>query len=265
MNNKIRDKIIDKIKNVYLTGGAFGMIHQLGAMKTLRKYDMSNIMFYGCSAGALTCVMVLLGYKDDQLLGIYHDFAYRSFYATTTKPFEYDSYNLTPLHFHVLAKIKKDYPDAHKILNKKLNIGVTTEKGFKWYNEFGTIEELINILLSSFHVPCLCSYDAIIDNMKCIDGGFGCNIDEHLPRKTLIVCPKIVLNKNHPVLNGEIPVQCCVRPPPPDEIKNYYNKGAKDMRNYIKYGTVSNQENVVISDESLVPLSLWWFLRHLQS
>jgi hypothetical protein len=258
-------KIRENIKNVYLTGGAFGMIYHVGVMKILRKYDMTNIKLYGCSAGALTCAMVLLGYTDEQLLAVYNDISYRSFYATTTRPFDYESYNFTPLCLSALNKIKTDYPDAHKILNKKLYIGVTTEQGFKWYNEFKTIEELFNILLCSFNVPGLCSYDAIIDNMKCIDGGFGCDIDKHLPTKTLIVCPKIILNKNQPVLNGEIPVKYCIRPQPPNEIKHYYNKGANDMRNYIKYGTVSNQSNCIVSDESLVPISLWWFLRNLQS
>ena len=249
------------MKNIYLTGGAFGMIYQMGALRGL---NIKKYIFYGCSAGALTAVMILLGYTDDEILDIYNDISVRALEKMRLKPYEYDTYNLTTHHFEVFELINKKHKNAYKILTKKkLHIGVTLENGFRWYTRFKSNEELFNILLCSFHVPFLCSYDACISSCKCIDGGFGLKIDKHLPPNTLVICPKHAESTRFDVLNGEMPVKLCGLPPSQKERMYYYNKGAKDMRRFIKYGNCSQQTTSIV-DESSVPIYVWWWLRYLQ-
>ena len=137
------------------------------------------------------------------------------------------------------------------------------ETGFRWFKRFRSNEELFNILLCSFHVPLLCSYNATINGVKCIDGGFGCQIDKHLPSRTLIICPKHTDSSKFDVLNGDMPVKFCATPPPPRERIQYYTKGYKDMRRYIQTGKCSKSCHGKI-DESIVPNSVWWLLRRLQ-
>jgi hypothetical protein len=247
---------------IYFTGGAFGMIYQMGALSALS--DKSKYIFYGCSAGALTAVMTLLGYTDKEMLDIYDDISKRALDKINKEPYKYETYNLTPHHFIVFERINNDYPDAYKILTKKkLHIGVTLKIGFRWFKRFNSNNELFNILLCSFHVPFLCSYNAAIDGVQCLDGGFGCDIDKHLPPNTLIICPKHTESIRFDVLNGEMPVKFCATPPPPKERMYFYNQGKKDMQRYRKTGksTKTNTNNI---DETIVPLQVWWLLRKLQ-
>ena len=180
------------MKHIYLTGGAFGMIYQMGALSTAKSAAKDKYIFYGCSAGALTTVMTLIGYSDEDFLQIYKNISERALDKMDNEPYSYDTYNLTQKYLEVFELIQNDHPDAYKILTRKkqLHIGVTMETGFRWFKRFRSNEELFNCLLCSFHVPFLCSYNATINGVKCIDGGFGCVIEKHLPSKTLIICPK---------------------------------------------------------------------------
>jgi hypothetical protein len=199
------------------------------------------------------------------MLQIYTDISERAFDKINSNPFSYNAYNLTPHHFEVFKKIHKDYPDAYKILTtKKIHIGVTMETGFRWFKRFRTNKELFNILLCSFHVPFLCSYNACIRGVNCIDGGFGCDIEKHLPSDTLIICPKHIESNRFDVLNGEIPIKFCVTPPPQKERDYYYKQGYKDINQYMKQGKSSKTKNVNTIDESIVANSVWWLLRRLQ-
>lgn len=251
---------------IYLTGGAFGMIYQMGALSAAKSAakDTNEYIFYGCSAGALTAAMTLLGYSDEAFLQIYNDISNRALEKISKEPYKYDAYNLTPYHIEVFEQINKDYPDAYRILTrKKLHIGVTLETGFRWFKRFRSNEELFNILLCSFHVPFLCSYNAMINGVKCIDGGFGCDIDKHLPPDTLVICPRHAESVRFDVLNGEMPVKFCATPPPPKERMFYYNQGIDAMNQYVKTGK-SSKSTTVKMDESFIPNAVWWFLRRLQ-
>lgn len=254
------------VKKIYFAGGAFGMIYQMGALSAVHDETALNdkYIFYGCSAGALTAVMTLLGYTDKEMLDIYDDISKRTLDKISKEPYKYDTYNLTPHHFEVLKMVNKDHPDAYKILTKKkLHVGVTLETGFRWFRKFRSNKELFNILLCSFHVPFLCSYNAIIDGANCIDGCFGFDADQHLPPDTLIICPKHTESSRFDVLNGGIPVKFCATPPPIKERLQYYKQGFKDMRQYIKTGKCATTTSGKI-DEAIVPNSFWWLLRRLQ-
>jgi hypothetical protein len=253
-------------QSIYLTGGAFGMIYQMGALSAAKSEisDKPKYIFYGCSAGALTAVMTLLGYSDEFLLQIYNDISERALDKINQNPYSYDTYNLTPHNFQVFEQINRDYPHAYRILTrKKLHIGVTMETGFQWFKRFRSNNDLFNILLCSFHVPFLCSYNALIRGVRCIDGGFGCQMEQHLPPNTLVICPKHTESSKFDVLNGEMTVKACVIPCPLEERMFYYKQGFDAMNQYMKSGK-ANKSTTVKIDEVIVPNSVWWALRRLQ-
>jgi hypothetical protein len=246
-------------ENIYLTGGAYGMIYQLGALTQLRsEIESNNSNLYGCSAGALIIVMARL-YSDKELLDLY-----KKILADGLNTALLDL-NLTVHHMKIFDKLNRDHPDAYLKLDKSINIGVATQTGFRWYNTFTSNKELFHILLCSFHVPFLCSYNAEIDNVNCIDGGLGINVEVDLPDNCFVICPKIYLKKNtnHSYINGEIPILICVFPPLPPIADYYYNKGINDMIEY-KASNKSHSIKLYAIDEEHIPPTVWFFLRSLQ-
>jgi hypothetical protein len=173
--------------------------------------------------------------------------------------------NLTVHAIKVLDKINHDHPNAYLKANNKMNIGVTTASGFRWYNTFTSNQELFHILMCSMHVPFLCSYNAQIDDTNCIDGGLGINVEVDLPENCFIICPKIYLNKNtnHSYINGEMPILLCIFPPLPPIADYYYNKGINDMIAY-KASNKSQNSPVFTINEEQIPTDIWFLLRGLQ-
>ena len=71
-------KRLKKINHIYLSGGAFGVIYQMGALSKLtkyyKKYNISQKpIIYGDSVGALIGVLFLLGMKNSRQMEIYKD------------------------------------------------------------------------------------------------------------------------------------------------------------------------------------------------
>jgi hypothetical protein len=226
---------------LYLTGGAFGMIYQMGVLKRLRKtHTIKKI--YGNSAGALLGLMFLLGYTDEEIRSVYDDIADRAINTILSKPFDFDSYCLTGHHFYVLDAIHKRFPDAYKI--KNLFVGVTPKSGFRWTNKFESNAHLFHTLLCSFQVPILCSYDAKIGCDLCVDGGFGFN-HGRLPKNVTTICPKYDGRAEY---NGFMPIYWCALPPPM-HIRDYYY----ELNNTISF-----------FDETIVPEFVWHKLREYQ-
>lgn len=252
----------NNFRNIYLTGGAYGMIYQLGALSKLREeINNSNTILYGCSAGALSIVMFLL-YNDKFTLDLYNSITTNAF---NTLLFNINEINLTIQHLKTFDVINRDHPDAYKKLSNMINIGVTTKDGFKWYNTFESNNDLFSILLASFHIPFLCSYNAKIDGNKCIDGGFGIDVDKDLPEDCFVICPKIYKSKQpkHSYLNGNIPVLFCAMPMPSMLIDYYYNKGQNDAIVYKQtYETHISPQYIL--DELSLPINIWWLLRESQ-
>lgn len=250
-----------KFENIYYTGGSYTMIYQIGVTSYLsRKYDIHKIKWYGCSAGSLAIVLMFL-LPPEKILQYYLDIVDDMKKLIETNSFDLNNYNLTDRHFAALQVIHKTDPEAYKKVSGKVNIGVTTPSGFVWYNTFSSNQELFNVLLCGFHVPVLCKYKARINGHKCMDGGFGMDHCLNLPKNTLIICPRV---DKHAQLNGHMPDKYTVIPPPLTEIYNYYDKGRKDIRNYIKYGKTSGRVLYAGPNELSIPESVWRFIRNIQ-
>jgi hypothetical protein len=253
------------MKNIYMAGGAWGMIYQLGAITKLRDtIKQNNTTLYGCSAGALSWVLMLL-YTDESAIEFYRTFEKNVHDGIMSDPFSYTNYNLTVQHFKIFDIINKDHPSAYLVINGRLNAGITTERGFEWCSTFTSNADMFNKLLCSFHVPFLCSYNAMLGKTICMDGGFGIVHAKELPDDCFVITPREYRPSpptNHKYINGNIPILFCITPPPDILAMYYYNKGAEDMIKYLNTGETAT--SLISYVETNIPIQVWWILRYLQ-
>jgi hypothetical protein len=176
-------------------------------------------------------ILILQGFKTMQK--ILDDITSHTKKNISEKPLELSSYkNWTIYHFKLLKFVNDNYPNAYKICSKRLNVGVTkTTTGFEWFNKFNSNEHLFNILLCSFNTPFLCNYDAKIDGIQCIDGGFGFNPQKNLPEDIIKVNLYDLSNYD---LNANIPFLHRVLLPEPQQLQIYMNNGYNDMKHILE-------------------------------
>lgn len=261
-------KRLKKINHIYLSGGAFGVIYQMGALSKLtkyyKKYNISQKpIIYGDSVGALIGVLFLLGMKNSRQMEIYKDIYKLATQRIREKPFSVSSYYLTEYPLKILRLINEEYPDAYRIVSDNIFIGVVLlhknghcEK--KWYSKFKNQKDFFNILLCSFNIPFLSTYDAkIVDNGNTMLAMDGCLRQEKMPDGILRI-----INGNHEgELVGNISLYESLVPPTKEGITHYYEKGKEDMKKKISTGENTNTTNPNYFSSSSLPLFMLSFLR----
>jgi hypothetical protein len=262
-------KRLKKINHIYLSGGAFGVIYQMGALNRLakyyKKYNISQKpIIYGDSVGALIGVLFLLGMKSSKQMDIYMDVYKIATQRINDKPFTMSSYYLTEYPLKILRLINKEYPDAYRLVYDNIFIGVVLlhnnghcEK--KWYSKFKSQKEFFNILLCSFNIPFLSTYDAkIVDNGNTMLAMDGCLRQEKMPEGILRI-----INGNHQgELVGNISLYESLVPPTEEGITHYYEKGKEDMKKKICTGENTNTKSRNYFASSSLPLFMLRFIRH---
>jgi len=261
-------KRLKKINHIYLSGGAFGVIYQMGALNRLskyyKKYNISQKpIIYGDSVGALIGVLFLLGMKNSKQMEIYMDVYKLASQRISDSPFSVSSYYLTEYPLKILRMINKEYPDAYRLVSDNIFIGVVLlhknghcEK--KWYSKFKSQKEFFNILLCSFNIPFLSTYDAkIVDNGNTMLAMDGCLRQEKMPGGILRI-----INGNHEgELVGNISLYESLVPPTEEGITHYYEKGKEDMKKKICTGENTTNTNRNYFASSSLPLFMLSFLR----
>lgn len=251
--------------NLYLGGGAFGCVYYIGMFKAFYEANINDLVIYANSAGALVAVLYILQFPVDQMSGIFSDVVEKATIQIITKPTEITSYQLTQHHLHGFDIIHKHSPDAYKKCSGKLKIGVTLDKiGFQWKDTFTSQIDLFNTLLCSFNVPYLCNYDAKINGIKCIDGGYGFVMSRDLPKDTF----KITLyDNNESDLDANIPFIHRVLPPPKVFWDIYLQNGYNDMKYILANGKVKSRPfyiNLLSIEQFINSNNIQMWLRHLQ-
>ena len=82
------------------------------------------------------------------------------------------------------------HPSAYNALSNRLYIGVSLlgDDGayrFVWKHRFKDNADLCHSLLSGFHIPFLCRYDATVEGVCAVDGAVAFDESRHLPEDTL--------------------------------------------------------------------------------
>lgn len=252
------------IERILFRGAAWGVITYFGAVQAIdlerRRSDSCispNVKFHGLSAGSLALLLYVLGYSERKMCELYEDYVNRSRENLLS-----GTIFTTKLNMKLLEEIFQAHPNAYEQMNAaNVRIGVTTKKGFRFVKNFDSNLHLANVLMCSFHIPCLSNFDAKIDGEAALDGGIGFNATifvESNPDKTLII------GASHPESHVNFDISTLLLlVPPPAFLHNHYlalghNHTAETLRvrsfkdeNIVKYiNPLSNPRN-----------SLWWFIQ----
>ena len=251
--------------NLYLGGGSFGCIYHIGVVKALYEAELNNLTVYANSAGAWIAILYILQMPIDEMSLIFSNLVENAITQNNTNPFKMTTYQLTKYHLDIFDIIHKYAPDAYKKCSGRLKIGVYLDKlGFQWKDTFTSQPDLFNIMLCSCNVSYLCNYNAKINGVKCIDGGFGFVMSRDLPNDIF----KITLyGNNESDIDANIPLMHRILPPPAADWDKYLKNGYEDMKYRIDNGKVKSRpiyENGFSLEQIICSNSIQMWLCNLQ-
>ena len=261
------------IERILFRGAAWGVITYFGAIQAIdlerQRGDScisNDVRLHGLSAGSLTLLLYVLGFSERKMCDLYERYVDRSrenLLRITTG----NMLNVTEINMELLKEIFKEFPDAYTRMNEaNVRIGVTTKKGFRFVKDFESNLHLANVLMCSFHIPCLSNFDANIDGEQAIDGGIGFNASlfiESNREKSLII------GASHPEshVNFDMATMFLLVPPPGFLHNHYlalgYNRTAEAIRDRsFKDEDVAKYYTNPLSDPRN---SFWWFVQENQT
>jgi hypothetical protein len=165
--------------NILFNGGAvWGFCEYIGVLQYIREHNLVFDKVYGVSAGSGIAALYVLGIEISDILEMWND-------AITNTKFG-DS--LTINHILGCKFLFRKCPNAYKIANNKLFIGITCKNGFFWKSKFKSNRDLGNALICGGTIPLLSSYTAKIKKQYSIDGGIGMSVIDK-PHDTFVVSP----------------------------------------------------------------------------
>jgi hypothetical protein len=163
--------------NILFNGGAaWGFCEYIGALQYIREHNLTFDKVYGVSAGSAIAALYVLGIEMSDIMEMWND-------ALTNTNFG-DS--LTINHIKGCNFLFRKCPDAYKIANNRLFVGITGKNGFFWKSKFKSNRDLGNALICGGTIPLLSSYTAKIKKQYAIDGGIGISMND-IPKNTIIV------------------------------------------------------------------------------
>jgi hypothetical protein len=165
--------------NILFNGGCvWGFCEYIGALQYIHEHNLKFDKVYGVSAGSGIAALYILGIEMTDIMEMWND-------ALANTKFG-DS--LTINHIIGCNFLFSKCPNAYKIANNRLFIGITCENGFFWKSKFKSNKDLGNALICGGSIPLLSSYTCKIRKRYAIDGGIRLtNYD--IPKKTLVASP----------------------------------------------------------------------------
>jgi hypothetical protein len=165
--------------NILFNGGAvWGFCEYIGSLQYIREHNLDFDRIYGISAGGGIAVLYVLGFEIDEILTMWN----KALRETKVND------SLTDNHLMGCRFIFENRPNAYKIANGRLFIGITGVDGFFWKSEFKSNEDLGNALICGGTIPFLSSYQAVCNGKNAFDGGIGVS-HKDIPENTRIVTP----------------------------------------------------------------------------
>ena len=254
------------IERILFRGAAWGVISYFGAVQAIdleRRRDDSciskQVKLHGLSAGSLALLLYILGFSERRMCELYESYVSRS----RENLLSANMLNVTKLNMVLLEDIFKEHPDAYERMNEaNVRIGVTTKKrGFRFVKDFESNLHLANVLMCSFHIPCLSNFDANIDGEQALDGGIGFNASIFVESNRE---QSLIIGASHPEshVNFDISTLFLVVPPPVFLHNHYlaigYNRTAEALRD-----RSLNDDDVVQYTNPLSDprSSLWWLVQ----
>jgi hypothetical protein len=175
------------IRDIYFNyGGFYAVFELIGAIKELRKTNQlihKRCKIYGCSAGAGMAFVYMLVADDFLNAEIMYDEMNRIIDRTKHNSIE-------KIYMELLDELFSKYcPNDIRFLQKRLNIGISTNNGFVFMNKFESKAHLYHALLLSAKIFGASKCPPHKDNVVCLDGAFQFEAKKHLPVNCLILKP----------------------------------------------------------------------------
>jgi hypothetical protein len=175
------------IRDVYFNyGGFYAVFELIGAIKQLQKNKhllAKRCKVYGCSAGAGMAFTYLLVQHNFLSADSMYDSMNRIVDATN-----HDSIEQTTM--DIFDELFSKYcPNDIGFLQKRLNVGISTNNGFVFMNKFSCKADLYQSLLLSCKIIGSSKCPPHTDDIVCLDGAFQFDPKLHLPKNCLIVKP----------------------------------------------------------------------------
>ena len=258
------------IKRVLLQGGAWALLGEMGAIHAIdehmRRDDSviaKDVKFYSYSAGALVLLAFACGLDKEGMLAIYDDMADVQYSVMN------DSWSLSPtkVHLESFKRLFERCPDAYERMNRlRCRVGVSVEgEGFRFFKDFKSNRQLAEIMLGSYHIPCLATYDARLDGKRCIDGGAMFELEKFVegdPNECLIIknCGEVISGEAH--VRVDIPKLYIAMPIPGPSQRYYLNRGYRMTKQYLD--NPHEVEFTELKNKWIPVIDRVWFLRRVQ-
>jgi hypothetical protein len=163
--------------NILFNGGAvWGFCEYTGTLQYIREHHLTFDRVYGVSAGAGIAALYVLGIEMPDIMDMWNNA------LANTKVGD----SLTINHIMGCKFLFSKCPNAYKLANNRLFIGITGKHGFFWKSAFNSNRDLGNALICGGTIPLLSSYTAKIKNQYAIDGGIGISASD-IPKNTIVV------------------------------------------------------------------------------
>lgn len=253
------------IERILFRGAAWGVISYFGAVQAIelerRRTDScisKKVKLHGLSAGSLALLLYVLGFSERRMCELYESHVSQS----RDNLLSANMLDVTKLNMVLLEDIFKEHPNAYERINEEnVRIGITTRKGFRFVKDFESNLHLANVLMCSFHIPCLSNFDANINGEQALDGGIGFNASVFVESNR---DESFIIGASHPEshVNFDMTTLFLMIPPPVFLHNHYlavgYNRTAEALRDrsfddshVVKYtNPLSDPRN-----------SLWWFVQ----
>ena len=251
---------IKEIDYLYFGGAAFGNVGYIGILKALQdnysKEYIKNIIFHGDSAGSLIALIAVLDVNIEIAL-----LSYLKYITIAIKNgilFKLNIY-ITDAYYDIIKNM--DNKKILNIVNKRLRIGITKfPNTYIINNHWNSIDELLNDILCTTHIPLLSSYKSNSKYVPIIDGSFTFK-REYLPINNCITIG-FTKKKDKYNISIYIPDRRLIHPFIDEDIYNLINTFYKIFVKFIN----NDSENIIFKRKNitnyanLYKLPIWWSL-----
>ncbi len=164
--------------DLLFSGGCiWGVFEYIGTIKYIKENKKPIGKIYGISAGSAIALCLLLDADIEEFIQFMTNLIRENMFQS-----------LTVLEKAGIKYLFEKRPDAYKIVNDRLFIGLTNADGFYFKSHFTSNDDLEHVLICGGTIPIFSKYDSICDNKVTIDGGIGFT-RSCIPKDTIVISP----------------------------------------------------------------------------
>jgi len=160
-------------------GATWGIFEYIGAIQYIKDNNVSIGKLYGVSAGSAIAMCYLLDVDTDEFIQFMTNLVRENMFQP-----------ITVLEKAGIKYLFEKRPDAYKIVNDRLFIGLTNANGFYFKSNFTSNDDLENALICCGTLPILSKYDSICDKKLTIDGAISFT-KSCIPKGTIVINPTV--------------------------------------------------------------------------